>query len=189
MNYNEIAKYLYELGHLKRIKRTGWWLAGIKDPESVAEHSYRTAILGYLLASLDGADPKETAMICLFHDAGEARIIDLPRVARRYIPLNNGEEEAVAEQATRLPEDIAKEVVTFFHKYEERAMREAVLAKDADLLECIVQAREYQTQGYTDVDDWIRSCYAGLTTEVAKSLADACLATEPKDWWQGLKIQ
>src|SRR5436305_1497424 len=103
MSDNEIAKYLYELGHLKHVKRAGWWLAGIKDPESVAEHSYRAAILGYILASLDGADPKETAMICLFHDTGEARISDLPRVAKRYIH-ENGEELAITEQATRLPE-------------------------------------------------------------------------------------
>ena len=41
----------------KRVKRSGWWVAGIDDPESVAEHSYRTALLGYILASLEGADP------------------------------------------------------------------------------------------------------------------------------------
>ena len=59
----------------------------------------------------------------------------------------------------------------------------------ADLLECILQAREYQTQGFADAEDWINGCYASLKTEVAKSLADACLQTEPKEWWQGLKVQ
>ena len=54
---NNIAKYLYEVGQLKRVKRSGWWMAGIADPESVAEHSFRTALLGYILASLEGADP------------------------------------------------------------------------------------------------------------------------------------
>jgi hypothetical protein len=40
---NDMAKYLYEAGQLKRVKRSGWWIAGVKDPESVAEHSFRTA--------------------------------------------------------------------------------------------------------------------------------------------------
>jgi len=74
---HNIAKYVYEIGQLKRVKRSGWWVAGIDNPESVAEHSFRTALLGYILASLEGADPQKTAMICLFHDMGEARINDL----------------------------------------------------------------------------------------------------------------
>jgi putative hydrolase of HD superfamily len=63
-----IAKYLYEIGYLKHLKRSGWWRMGVRDPESVAEHSYRTAVIGYVLANLEGADPEKTASICLFHD-------------------------------------------------------------------------------------------------------------------------
>ena len=31
-----------EAGLLKKIKRSGWWVAGIKDPESVAEYIAKT---------------------------------------------------------------------------------------------------------------------------------------------------
>src|SRR5947209_8295760 len=114
---NNIAKYLYEVGQLKRVKRSGWWMAGITDPESVAEHSFRTALLGYILASLEGADPQKTAMICLFHDLGETRINDLHRVAKRYIDVGDREEAAFQEQAERLPHPIAEQVVAFMHDY------------------------------------------------------------------------
>jgi putative hydrolase of HD superfamily len=68
MDSESIAKYLYEVGHLKRVKRSGWWLIGIRDPESVAEHVCRAAVLGYILAVLDGgADPMHVACMCLFH--------------------------------------------------------------------------------------------------------------------------
>src|SRR5437764_14417647 len=113
MELNDIAKYLYEIGQLKRVKRSGWWIAGIPDPESVAEHSFRTALLGYILASLEGADPQKTAMICLFHDTGEARINDLHRVAKRYINVGNREEGALEEQAQRPPQPLAPHVVAF----------------------------------------------------------------------------
>ncbi len=35
----DIIKYLYEIGQMKRVQRSGWWLVGIINPESVAEHS------------------------------------------------------------------------------------------------------------------------------------------------------
>src|SRR5260370_16692165 len=115
---NNIAKYVYEIGQLKRVKRSGWWVAGIDNPESVAEHSFRTALLGYILASLEGADPQKTAMICLFHDMGEARINDLHRVAKSYIDVGNREEVAFEEQAQRLPQPLAQHVSPFIHEYQ-----------------------------------------------------------------------
>ncbi|MGW3651195.1 HD domain-containing protein [Streptomyces sp. NPDC000878] len=52
-----VAWFLYEAGALKQTRRTGWWMAGVRDPESVAEHSWRTA----LLAKVEGADPARDA--------------------------------------------------------------------------------------------------------------------------------
>jgi hypothetical protein len=74
--------YLYEMGLLKRLPRAGWLVAGIDHPESIAEHSFRAAIIGYLLASVEGADPARTALLCLFHDTQESRIGDVPGWAR-----------------------------------------------------------------------------------------------------------
>ncbi|MBV9708883.1 MAG: HD domain-containing protein [Chloroflexi bacterium] len=182
----DLAKYLYEIGHLKRVKRSGWWMVGINDPESVAEHSFRTAILGYILACLEGADPMKTAMMCLFHDTHEARILDLHRVAKRYLATDEGERVAFAEQTERLPQPIATEVTSLIAAYEERESLEACVAHDADRLECLMQGCEYQVQGY-DTQEWIVNCQAGLKTASAKHLAQTCLETEPREWWQGLK--
>jgi putative hydrolase of HD superfamily len=189
MEMNNITKYLYEIGQMKRVKRSGWWIAGVTNPESIAEHTFRTAILGYVLASLGGADPERTAMMCLFHDTGEARINDLHRVSKRYINVGRDEEKALSEQVERLPPDIAKNIMALFRDYEGRLSLEGTFARDADLLECIFQAREYQVQGYADVDDWITNCYAGLQTDIARNLAETCMQVEPKEWWQGLKIK
>ncbi len=71
--------------------------------------------------------------------------------------------------------------------YEHEASLEARVAHDADRLECLIQAREYQVQGYTDVQNWIDGCRASLKTEAAQSLDEACLQVEPIAWWQGLK--
>ena len=182
----QIMNYLYEMGQLKRVKRSGWWMAGITDPESVAEHSFRTAILGYLLADLEGADPMRTAMMCLFHDTPEARIMDLHRTAKQYLDIESGEARARSEQVARLPQHTANALLALFEEYEGTHSHEALLAHDADLLECLIQAREYQTQGYTQVQDWIENCKAALQTKTAKDIAEACLSIEPGEWWRGL---
>ena len=184
---NDTAKFLYEMGQLKRVKRSGWWIAGVKDPESVAEHTFRTAVIAYLLARLEGADTGRAVLMALFHDLPETRTNDAHRIVRRYADWRDVDKKAMREQSKRLPDDVANEVVSFFEEFEKEVSPEAKLARDADLLECLIQAREYQALGYHDVTDWILNAQAALSTESAKRIAAECLKTDPKEWWQGLK--
>lgn len=96
-------------------------------------------------------------------------------------------EAAFTEQAARLPEGAASALVALLKSFEAGDSREAMLARDADQLECLLQAREYQAQGYKDVDDWIQGCHAALRSKSAKAIGDACLRLEPRAWWEGLK--
>ena len=52
----DLVNFFFEAGTLKNVKRCGWWLINIKDPESIAEHSFRTSVIGYFLAKLRGVD-------------------------------------------------------------------------------------------------------------------------------------
>ena len=185
----DIAKFLYEVGQLKRVKRSGWWIAGVKDPESVAEHAFRTAVIAYLLARLEGADTGKAVLMALFHDLPETRTNDAHRVVRRYADWRNVDKKAIGEQSKRLPDEVASQVTSLFEEFEKEVSSEAKVVRDADLLECIVQAREYQVLGYDDVADWIFNAQGALKTESAKKIAAECLKTEPKEWWQGLKAQ
>ena len=185
----DIAKFLYEVGQLKRVKRSGWWIAGVKDPESVAEHSFRTAVIAYLLARSEGVDIGKAILMALFHDMPEARTNDAHRIVRRYANWEEVDKKVFKEQSKRLPEEMAKQMITLFEEFEEEDSLEAKVVRDADLLECIVQAREYQVLGYTDVVDWIFNAQGALKTESAKKIASECLKTEPNEWWQGLKAQ
>nr|GID85867.1 hypothetical protein Ade03nite_47910 [Actinoplanes derwentensis] len=69
-----IAAFGYELGLLKRVRRTGWWHAGVRDPESVAEHTMRTA----QLAAHDpqAGKPRRSCGCC-------RRCVDGPQLATR----------------------------------------------------------------------------------------------------------
>lgn len=177
----EVANFLYELGMLKRVQRSGWWLAGIRDPESVAEHCFRAAAIAYVLAEAEGADAGRAAVLALFHDRAEARVNDLHRLGKSYADWSAVEARASADQTRRLPEQLAASIDDLLGEARARTTLEARIAKDADSLECLLQAREYAAQGHA-VDEWEKSSVAELSTAAAKRLAQAILATPPGEW-------
>ncbi|NUW30770.1 HD domain-containing protein [Nonomuraea sp. SMC257] len=172
---------LYEMGLLKRYKRTGWLVAGVRDPESIADHSFRTAVIAGVIAALEGGDPQRAAFMSLFHDSQETRITDIPYVAKRYLtaPAN---EDVTADQTRDVPEAVAAMLRGAIAEYEEKVSLEAVCARDADKLECLLQAVEYREQGHQNVQPWIDSSLAALKTATAKRLADEALRTNTLDW-------
>ncbi|HEX4207437.1 MAG TPA: HD domain-containing protein [Ktedonobacteraceae bacterium] len=183
-----ITKYLYEMGLLKHQKRTGWWRMGVRDPESVAEHSHRAAIVGYMLASLEeGVNPERVAVLCLFHDVQETRTGDLNWMNQRYASIKEGEQKALLEQAAQLPQKIAQKVLALAEEYNCRSSPESRLAKEADTLECLLQCREYHMQGYAKAQSWAEMCYNGLRSETARRLARECLSTDPGQWFETLQ--
>ena len=93
-----LLDFIAEAGLLKRVKRSGWWVLGIEGGESVADHSFRCAVIGYILAKMEGADPYKVLLMTLFNDIHEARISDLHKMAQRYINGKEGEDKALAEQ-------------------------------------------------------------------------------------------
>lgn len=177
-----VVDFLYEMGLLKRSKRTGWWVAGVKDPESIADHSFRTALVGYVLAQLEGADAGRTAMMCLLHDSQETRIGDIPAIGKPYVrPASN--EHVTDHQTTGFPGALRGAMVDLVEEYEKRESIESQLAHDADKLELVLQSREYQAQAGYDTKDWLEHSIAELKTPAARRLADLARHVSPDNWW------
>jgi 5'-deoxynucleotidase YfbR-like HD superfamily hydrolase len=76
-NFQNISKFLKIAGMLKRTPRTGWVEVSIYQPESVADHTFRTAILSMLYADIEGLDPLKLLRMALIHDLPEALTGDL----------------------------------------------------------------------------------------------------------------
>ncbi|MGH3885879.1 MAG: HD domain-containing protein [Pseudonocardiaceae bacterium] len=176
-----IAKFAFELGVLKRIRRAGWWHVGVRDPESVAEHSLRVAQLASLIAAIEGAEPSRAALLAIWHDSQETRTGDIPHTARPYLDQRSPE-VITADQTASLPDAARKTVQEAVLEFEAQQTLEAHCAKDADHLECLIQAIEYQDAGYAGVQGWIGSSRNSLRTETARRVADAALHTSPRAW-------
>ena len=180
-NIERLAKLFFEAGQLKRLPRSGWSFAGIKHPESVAEHSWRTALIGLFLAKIENADVSKVLKMCILHDLAETRTGDVNRVNDRYIE-DKGEERAF--------EDILNfdsEFLQIAKEYNEKKTKESIVARDADLLEVFVQAKEYKETGYPSVASWMNNSKKALKTKSAKELANKIESMNPTSWWHDLK--
>lgn len=186
MNDDEATiSFLHEAGHLKNTPRTGWQLAGVGSPESVAEHSYRVGVLAYVIAVMEGADANRAAAIALFHDVPEVRTTDLHSVAKPWIE-KKPDAQVIETQTVALPETLADPIRALIVEFVEKQTLEAKCAKDADKLECLLQAREYQAQGNPLVQPWIDSMLSAVNTSSGKRLAEAATRVAPDAWWHAI---
>lgn len=182
---DKINDFFFEVGNLKRVKRSGWWTINVKDPESVAEHCMRAAVIGYVLGKLEKVDFNRVSLMCLFNDLHESRLNDLHKLGHRYIDFRKVETEAHKDQTSGLGE-IGKDIFGLHEEFQEQKSKESVVARDADLLECAYQAKEYIDCGY-DASDWLKNTKKILVTKSAKELLDKLEKTNSNDWWKGLK--
>ena len=176
-----LAAFGYELGVLKRMRRAGWWHAGVRDPESVAEHSMRVAQLAAIIAAEEGADPARAAFLALWHDSQETRTGDLPHTAGDFVEKPDPR-QITADQTDKLPERSREVIRAAVDEYESRLTAEALCAKDADKLEMLLQAVEYRDVGVRRVDGWIESARKGLTTPTGQRIAEAAVTLSSLAW-------
>jgi len=71
---NKMSAYLdfmIKIGKLKQLKRTGWVLRKVKNPENVSQHSFQLAIMSWLFGDIKGLDIDRMIKIALVHDLCE----------------------------------------------------------------------------------------------------------------------
>ncbi len=181
-----ISLFLSEAGLLKTTPRSGWDFVGVNEVESVAAHIYRSMLIGYALAEMEGVDAKHVALMLLFHDLPETRLGDLNKVQQRYFDKRAAELKVAKEQSQRMPAKMAGDYLKFFTEFEEQKTRAAIIAKDAELLDCALQAIEYADRASPHIAEWVERTRQALKTESAKKLlAEAGKSRTP--WWDGLK--
>ncbi len=187
-DYIKILDFLAEAGQLKRVKRSGWWTCGINDCESVADHSFRCAIIGFCLAKIEKCDFNKTAIICLFNDLHEARINDMHKVVQRYILLRDAEKKASKEQVKDLFYGIGKNIMSMMNELWEDKSKESIIARDADILECMLQGKEYYDQGFTQAKEFYIKPYKLLKTKSARKLARYIKKWDSRSWCSKLAV-
>ncbi len=149
---------------LKLLPRTGWLLAGIAVPESVAEHSFGVTMLTLWMAETINADSvaglpeidvDRAVRLALIHDLAESVLTDLPKRSATLL----GTEAKYAAEAAALEEilaelPLASKYRALWNEYEAASSPEALLVKDADKLEMVYQALRYGQRGHRNLADF-----------------------------------
>ncbi len=183
MSDKNVLDFLAEAGMLKRVKRSGWWMVGIPYDESVAEHSFRCAAVGYILAKMENAEPYKVLMMTLFNDLHEARTGDLHKVAHGYLNVREGESKAFAGQIENLEKGMKEELKRIKEEYDAQETLESRVARDADILECLLQAKEYVDIGFPNAEKFFKAAPGHLRTESARRLWESAKPWDSSAWW------
>ncbi|XP_061406588.1 5'-deoxynucleotidase HDDC2 [Lethenteron reissneri] len=140
----KLFEFIKVVGQLKNVKRTGWIYRRVPDPESVADHMYRMAILAFLIR--DECLNKDKCMkLALVHDMAESIVGDIaPADNVSKEEKHRREEDAMKHISTLVDEEIGKELYSLWEEYEYQRSAEAKLVKDLDRFEMIFQAYEYE---------------------------------------------
>ena len=152
MSLEKVAKFSEIVGKLKTVKRSGWAShVGIENPESVADHSFRCAVLAMCIGDLTSVDTEKLIKMLLLHDVQEALIGDYDTSAKKKIGLKKfkaKEKSAARTILSLLPSRLQERYIDVWQEFEDQETPEAILANDIEKIEMIFQALEYEGEGH-----------------------------------------
>lgn len=153
---NKILDSFVELSYLTRIKRTGWVLAGVTEPETIADHCFETAMFAYILSKQVDLklDIGKMLTMALFHEVGEVRITDFPRRAKKYV--KKFKRAAESEAINDIIGELSPELIEILHEFEECKTPEAKLVEAAEELQIIFKALVYAKENRGDISEYRR---------------------------------
>ncbi|HDY72595.1 MAG TPA: HD domain-containing protein [bacterium] len=177
MDINKITNFFFEIATLRRLTRSHRQMIQ-EVSDNISDHSFRVTIIGMILANLEQCDENKVLKMCLFHDVAEARTGDANFINKQYTDLH--EKEAQQDQIRGLP--IADKVSEILQEYEERKSSEAIVAKDADLLDQMILQQEYFYKDEKNRQIWQDNTEKGLKTDSAKKIAKKIRESNPFEW-------
>lgn len=172
MKQREFISFLNKIEKLKCNTRHSWTSSGRQ--ESVAEHSWRLAVMAMLCADeYPDLDINKVVRMCLIHDLGEAVTGDIPSFYKTE--QNEKEEEtALASLLSALPECYKNEFADLFTEMNALETSEAKLFKALDNMEALVSHNE------ADISTW-------LPLEYTENLVYGQKNVEWSEWTKELK--
>jgi len=170
----KILNFLIEVGKLKRLPRRGWVIRGIKNPETIAAHTFRMAVMSWLLGRKKKLDINKVIKMSLIHDlcevyAGDTTPFDSkffsknkkqwkeitkkwPRFSKKEKEENfkrkyKKENKALKKLILNLSPALKKEIIHLWVDYEKGLKKEGKFVHQLDRIENLLQALEYWKKG------------------------------------------
>ncbi len=166
---------LLAAGSMKNLPRTGWRLAGIKECESVADHSFRVVLIALMFADRgQDLDRFKLLKMAVLHELPESMVTDLPL---RTVEVLGREAKYEAERQAwgrLLPAGpLLDDWQALWEEFEAGKTKEAKLVRAADKFEMLLQAYEYERTGYRDLQSfWGEENFRNFDLELLGTLLE-----------------
>ena len=163
---------LLALQPLETLRRTGWVLRGIADPETIAGHVLGTchAILALGPRVDPPLDVERCLALALVHDAPEAKLGDLPKSAAELLP-QGAKADAEEKAALEVLGALSPLALELFAEYRGRSSREARFARLCDRLQMGVRMIGYRRLGVAGLEEFAATVAALDCSEFAPAAA------------------
>jgi putative hydrolase of HD superfamily len=166
-----ILNFFLETTKLKTVSRTGWVLMKVKNPETIAEHTFRMAIGAWLLGEERNLNVGRVLKTALCHDLCEVYAGDktpffyysqLPqdelerkKILMKWPRLSKKEKEkrgkrkfkeekkSILKLTKPLDSELKEEICSTWLDFEKRISKEGKFVKQVDRIETLIQAIEY----------------------------------------------
>ncbi len=150
----ETREFLEILHVAERLKDTPRHCTTTKGrTESVAEHSWRLALMAFLLREeFPALDTDKVVQMCLIHDLGECFTGDIPTF-RKTDADRRTEDTLLEGWVAALPAALAERMAALYEEMEAQQSGEARLYKALDKLEALIQHNE------SPLDTWSENEY------------------------------
>lgn len=169
-----VVDFIAIVGKSKKLHRAGWVREKIKDPESVAEHSFRVSVLAMVLSDTLGLDKEKLIKMALLHDLGEVvtgdivwsrgNIIDIKKRAEKEEMEKQG-----LEKVFKTLEN-SNEYKKIFEEMIKRSSEEAKIFWQIDKIEMAMQALEYERDEHKKLDEFFVNAGLQIETPILKKI-------------------
>ena len=136
--------------NLKNVPRKGWTnKLEIKNPESVADHSFSMALMAMILSELHKLDTKKILEMTLLHDLVESVVGDFtPEEISKPKKLEL-ENTAMEKILNILPENLIEVYQKIWNEFQLGSSEDAIFVHEMDKLEMVFQAKYYVDKGFS----------------------------------------
>lgn len=178
IDISQIYQTTKQLFGLKQIDRTGWLNSGIAHPESVADHSWGTALLCLVFSDYYQVNRQKVLELAIVHDCTEVITGDIPAVATSPEQAQALREKSAREGAaiaqlfgrSRLPY-----IKSLWEEYEQSKTKEALVVRDLNLIDMALQALLYTSlqQGQANtLQHFLTSAERRLVLDESRAIFD-----------------
>ena len=171
---NNYLEFLKLVGKSKRIPRTGWVKEKVKNPESIAEHSFRVGVIAMILADDLLVNKEKLMKMALLHDLGETFTGDIVWTRGDVVDIKIRDQKEKEELKNLIKFfntiDKGEEFIKIFKEMLLADSEEARIFWQIDKLEMAIQAFEYEEEQGESLDEFFKNADLFVMEPLLKSI-------------------